>query len=198
MNTGMAQGIAGFAVAGITARIARSGTPPWDAAVFRSLNGLPDALAPIAWVPMQAGALASPLAAGAGIAWRGDRRRGLRIAATGATAWGGAKVLKRAVGRGRPGDHLDDVTLRLGSADVGLGFPSGHAAVAAGIAASWGADRTAIRVGLASLAGTVGLARIYVGAHYPLDVLGGWAMGLALGEAVRYLDATVARPPSGG
>jgi glycosyltransferase 2 family protein len=37
------------------------------------------------------------------------------------------------------------------------------------------------------------LARIYVGAHLPLDVLGGIALGLAIGAAVRLAFGRLAR-----
>ena len=196
MDTRATRSAFGLAVTAVSSRVAGSGVPSWDASAFRAINGLPGWLAPIAWLPMQAGALASPIAIGAVLAWRGDRRRALRVAGAGVAAWGTAKIVKRAVGRGRPGDHLEGVELRLGSADVGLGFPSGHAAVAAGIAAAFDAGDPRAATALATLAGTVGLARIYVGAHYPLDVIGGWAMGITLGDLARMADdCALNRPP---
>ena len=187
----------GLAVTAVSSRVAGSGIPSWDASTFRAINGLPGWLAPVAWLPMQAGALASPLVIGAVHAWRGDLRRAVRVGGAGVAAWGAAKAVKRAVGRGRPGDHLDGIELRLGSADVGLGFPSGHAAVAAGIAAAWDAEDPRLGTALSTLAATVGLARIHVGAHYPLDVIGGWAMGMALGDLARMADDwSLTRPPT--
>ncbi len=35
------------------------------------------------------------------------------------------------------------------------------------------------------LPAAVGLARVYVGAHLPLDVLGGWSLGIAIDGALR-------------
>ena len=49
---------------------------------------------------------------------------------------------------------------------------------------------------LGSLAVLVGLLRIYVGAHLPLDILGGAALGLAAGGAVHLVVGSPAGPPA--
>ena len=63
----------------------------------------------------------------------------------------------------------------------GLGYVSGHAgvAVALGVAAFGDLSRAG-RIATLVAVPAVGLCRIYVGAHLPLDVLGGAAMGLAV------------------
>lgn len=63
-------------------------------------------------------------------------------------------------------------------------FPSGHAAFAAGAAGvgAWlalRAGRTALAVAFAVLALAVGVAQVVQSAHWPSDVVGGWALGLA-------------------
>src|SRR5215213_106121 len=82
-------------------------------------------------------------------------------------------------------------SLRLVS-ETGDSFPSAHAMAVVAVGAtvwylwslrpvgSWGGSwRAKARVGLAvvALSLLVGLGRVYTGAHYPSDVLAGWALG---------------------
>mgnify|MGYP001818103239 CR=1 FL=1 len=178
-------------VLGASIRAARHGVPEWDARAFRAINGLPDSWQYLTWLPMQAGALAAPLTLGTVVAIRGSRPRGLAIAASGLTSWGAAKRIKAATDRGRPQAEGEEPTLRIGAADSGLGFPSGHAAVAAAIATTAPPNgRSGTRYALAALAVTVGWTRIYAGAHYPLDVVGGWALGCLVGNAATAVAGT--------
>ncbi|BFV55704.1 hypothetical protein KCMC57_up08080 [Kitasatospora sp. CMC57] len=77
----------------------------------------------------------------------------------------------------------------------GFAFPSGHAftsAVCAGLLALAvaRAHRHAARaaaLGAMTFAGVIGLTRVYLGVHWPLDVLGGWLLAagwLAAGSVV--------------
>ncbi|MGI9667473.1 MAG: phosphatase PAP2 family protein [Acidimicrobiia bacterium] len=169
--------IASYALA---SRAAAKGVPAWDSNAFGRLNGLDDRLEFVVWGPMQLGALAAPLVTGGIVAFRGNRAVGARIALAGGAAWIAAKAGKEAVGRGRPSDFEPDVKLRFGAADDGLGFPSGHAAVAVALAIGLFplANGLPTRTALVALPGVVGIARVYVGAHYPLDVVGGWLLGI--------------------
>ena len=81
---------------------------------------------------MQAGSLAAVFVT-AGLALAARRPRlAVALAAGGTTTWLLAKVVKQLVERGRPEALLHDVVV-YGPAATGLGFPSGHAAVAAAI-----------------------------------------------------------------
>ena len=80
-------------------------------------------------------------------------------------------------------------------------FPSGHAAISFACAATIArfAPRHAAPL-LYALAVLIAWSRVYVGAHYPLDVLGGAAIGLVIATALRPLPAVLlrsrpARPP---
>jgi membrane-associated phospholipid phosphatase len=69
----------------------------------------------------------------------------------------------------------------------GFSFPSGHTTTATMgyiliawlLAQLWPARRIPLFVGAAVVAAAVGLSRVYLGVHWPSDVLAGWALGLA-------------------
>jgi undecaprenyl-diphosphatase len=69
-------------------------------------------------------------------------------------------------------------------------FPSGHATVAFACATviAWAAPRLAVPVYL--LAGAIAFSRVYVGVHWPLDVLGGAALGVLVATALLTLVAS--------
>jgi glycosyltransferase 2 family protein len=98
-----------------------------------------------------------------------------------------AKLVKEFVQRGRPQTLLDNVNI-LGEPARGLGYVSGHSAVAVALAtvASPYLGRRARRVAWV-LAGCVCLARMYVGSHLPFDVVGGAALGWAAGSLVLFV-----------
>ncbi len=179
--TAVAVGIGTLLAAAALARRPLTGT---EVRTFRLVNGLPDGAYPLVWVPMQYGTYGTvPLAAAVALA----RRRpqvALAIAGAGTAAWVLAKAAKPIVDRGRPASLVDDVSLR-GAEEGDLGFPSGHATVSAALTVvTWPYASDPQRATLAVLAGFVPLARMYVGAHLPLDVVGGSALGVAIGSAV--------------
>jgi membrane-associated phospholipid phosphatase len=181
-NVDVAIATAATALSGLVAMT--PGVSRFEQFVFRTVNGLPPVLElPLATV-MQLGSLGAVLAS-AGLARLADRRDlAVELLLSGGISYVAARAAKIMVARERPGLLLTDVLLR-GRAQSGRGFPSGHAAVAAALA-TIGARRfppTAGRAAWAS-AGTVSVARIYVGAHLPVDVVGGTALGFAIATAV--------------
>jgi glycosyltransferase 2 family protein len=158
-----------------------------EADTFHVVNGLPDTLFWPMWAVMQFGNfLVVPIALLAALLTR-RLRPTLDLAVAGPSAWLLAKVAKQAVVRGRPAELLNDVILRHAPA-VGHGYLSGHAATAVAIATvlhPYVAPRW--RWPMWVVASLVCVARVYVGAHLPLDVVGGAAMGWAIGALVHTL-----------
>ena len=155
-----------------------------EATAFRAVNHLPDSLYPPAWVIMQLGTLgAAPASAGA--AWlAGDHELAGRLLAGGSATWALSKLVKRMVRRPRPATLLPG-TRRRGPDAAGLGYLSGHAGVAVALgAAALPRLGPAARVLTLTAIPAVGLTRVYVGAHLPLDIAGGAALGLAIDAAL--------------
>lgn len=116
--------------------------------------------------------------------WR-ERARALRLAvALGATIAASDvfcyRVIKPLVHRLRPEYVLPDVVLRAGSHGR-YGFPSNHAANTFAAAMLLSAFYPRLTASAFLIAALVGYSRVYVGAHFPLDVLGGAAIGCAIG-----------------
>ncbi|MDQ1744981.1 MAG: hypothetical protein QOE23_3320, partial [Pseudonocardiales bacterium] len=151
---------------------------PVEERLFRAVNRLPDGCYLPAWVLMQAGNLAAvPVAAGCAVL-AGRDRLAVRMALAGVSTWTLSKLIKRSYRRPRPPALIEDARSR-GPEPSGLGYVSGHAGIAVAIgAAGWGYLDTPGRLALLMMVPTVGLCRIYVGAHLPLDVVGGAALGL--------------------
>src|SRR4051812_39038444 len=162
--------------------------PPAEIRVFRALNGLPDALYVPLWLPMQFGNLVVGLVVGLSVA---GLLQDVVVAIAVVVATVSKLVVERVVRartkafaevRQRPGVSEPGAILRGDVPVSGASFPSGHVILAAGIAAVLSTALSPSLVWIPWLAvALVGLGRIYVGAHNPLDVAAGLGAGMLIG-----------------
>lgn len=162
---------------------------PVEEQLFDAVNRWPDAIEWPLWTVMQLGAALSvpAIALLAVLGWR-RLRPGIDLLVAGTLAWLCARVMKDLLERGRPAAFLDDVDFRgeLGEgSETGLGFPSGHVAVAFALAiVAFPYLSLRWRATTVVLATIVAVSRLYFGAHFPLDALGGAALGVAIAACV--------------
>ena len=170
---------------------------PAESRVFHAINGLPDQLYPVLWLPMQLGNLVVGTAAGLAVALvDGDL-----VVAIGAIAAMVLKLVTERIVRREMADYLA-VRQRPGTSQVGAllrgdvpasgpSFPSGHvilvAAVACVVAPSLPIEWWWVP-GVLTVCVMVG--RVYVGAHNPLDVTAGLGVGLLLGGVLATFTAS--------
>jgi membrane-associated phospholipid phosphatase len=174
--------LAAFAVCAVVAADGRVG--PVERATFQAVNGLPEWLYRPMLVFQYLGVLAMPLVVAAGaLAFRRWRLAGALVLVV-PLKLALERVVKLLVQRERPGTTVPDAILR-GVHPAGLSFVSGHAIITFAIAGllalvlprRWGV----VAFVLATLNA---VARVYLGAHNPLDVGGGAAVGLAIAAAL--------------
>ena len=163
--------------------------PGWDESLFRTLNlaGTNPVLDLLMVfftdlaLPYVLALLVLPLW------WRGHREQAFDLLVLLAVVIVITEVLKYAFDRARPCDVLPNVNLLTPNACALEGdpsFPSGHAsrifAVAALLAVYF---RWPVKASAAFFAVMAGISRIYVGVHWPSDVLAGAVVGIALALA---------------
>jgi len=101
------------------------------------------------------------------------------------------KAIQQAYVHQRPFVLRNDVTQLIGhSADAS--FPSEHTTVAFGLAVGLGLYRWRWGVVLVLIGAAQGFARVYVGIHYPYDILGGAGIGTLAALATYLLRPIIA------
>jgi undecaprenyl-diphosphatase len=114
-----------------------------------------------------------------------------------------AELVKAIAGRPRP-DIVTPFDLVYSSS-----FPSGHSTMAPvvyltlAVILAAGEPRRDVRMLIFLIAGAlviaVGVSRVYLGVHWPTDVLAGWALGAAIAlVAMTVLRITAPKPQQGG
>jgi undecaprenyl-diphosphatase len=130
------------------------------------------------------GSIMASAAAAAVLALSGRRRVAAGALGAASVMWLLGQGLKQAVRRPRPYDA--GISRRLVGKPKGTSWPSSHPAVLLAFVTVAGRClglSSGERGALAALAGTVGLSRVYVGVHYPSDVIGGLLLGSAVADA---------------
>ena len=95
-------------------------------------------------------------------------------------------LLRQAIGRERPPLRFPEPH-PLVHVPGNPSFPSGHAATSFACAATLAWLTPLSPIALYALAALIAFSRVYVGVHYPLDVIGGAALGLGVATALRLL-----------
>lgn len=172
--------------------ITRNTIDPWERSLFISIYSWPEWLMPFFLAVTQLGNYV--VLVGLAIAAFVFNKITLvvRLLMSGSFAYLLTGVAKDLVGRARPGELITEITLRDYSR--GAGFPSGHMALATALAFTLGYHvPSKYRFITPLIIVLVGLSRIYLGVHAPLDLLGGFAIGWLAAEIFRFVEVKAVR-----
>lgn len=150
---------------------------PWRTAIARSLTHVGDAKS---WTVAGIACLATFTPRGAHL--------GLRLGTAAGIATVLSQTLKRSLTRARPDTAIAGFEALAANPDR-FSFPSGHTAAAFGVAVAFAGEPHGLGPAVLLLAVGIGLSRVYLGAHYPLDVVAGGVLGVFAGLASRLLVA---------
>jgi membrane-associated phospholipid phosphatase len=152
--------------AGVEVVVAAQGLGQGVRALFQALSFLGPELFFLLLVPL--------------VYWTIDARAGMRIGLIRLISTGVNAFLKLAFAGPRPYWYSDRVLAY--AAESSFGLPSGHSQISASV---WGmlavtARRPWFWVLTIALVVLIGISRMYLGVHFPSNVLAGWAIGAAL------------------
>jgi len=103
-------------------------------------------------------------------------------------------ALKHLIGAARP--FIVDPSVIQYVAETGYGMPSGHAVLSV-VILGWLWMRhprsLSLSIGVPTLILLIGLSRIYLGVHYPSQVIAGWLIGAVLLGIFSWIDRTYFR-----
>ena len=102
-----------------------------------------------------------------------DRKEWILLVVLISVSWGINELLKVIFAISRPPDELHLASV------IGYGFPSGHAQMSM-VLWGWVGRQFKILAPCALLIFLIGISRIYLGVHYPNQVLGGWVIGFMI------------------
>ena len=126
--------------------------------------------------------------------WRGPKERRWQVVASiltlAASDLIASSVLKPLFDRPRPCQTLTDVHL-LVNCGAGLSMPSSHAANAFAQFAFWRTKAPKMHWYLFAIAFLVAISRVFVGVHYPADVLVGAVLGLLVGSVISEVSGRI-------
>ena len=189
VETGRVRRAATFALGAIGIGLVSSGGAGrrFDASLFRQLNRARGSFADRFFGGItELGSIFGSAGAAAALSLAGCRRAAARGLAAAGTTWVIGQVLKKAVLRARPYDEAPGATRLLIGRPRGTSWPSSHPAVLLSFVTVIERDLRLVppvRKALAAIVGAVGVSRVYLGVHYPSDVVGGLLVGRAVGLA---------------
>jgi undecaprenyl-diphosphatase len=106
-----------------------------------------------------------------------------------------ASGLKQATDRRRPEETLHGIDVLVTTPSTPA-FPSGHASTSFAAAVVLSVAAPALAPAIVVLAALVGFSRLYVGVHFPLDVLAGAVLGAAVATTLLLLARSLRRSRS--
>ena len=127
--------------------------------------------------------------------WNKQERKSFFLVNTIVFASALAAALKIIIARPRPSEIIhrvfpqDSISASLEAGAPEFGFPSGHATTGTAALAFLSKNKKPIAIlAFAIIALLVALSRIYLGVHFPFDVIAGLLLGLFIGIATLWID----------